>query len=746
MRNALHASRPNGTRALQFKGMDISWLSVIDLYVNSSSSDMAARTNLTSEALSPDGWSAMRVRYAKAVFSDQTVLEGIHQAEKVLQIQCPEPTSTEKEGFLRSERMRNHFTGLLIWRVEYLMREPWPAHTPNPLPTLLYMAQVGAIYNNLLMCSTERISRSNVKDLESFLAKRLQWFCEWRANTRSNRDSDDLWSLRSLATVTWMNLRTSVCGFVSFAKYLFRIQSITMDTHYYLPVLLSNSSLLESYFAQIRGVRNHTKIDPRGYQSSGTLINIGKAAKALETNNAYDAEDCGPLNTLSYKLPSLRKSKTDENCFNLRLTSLHRALQKPDYRMLPSDTANATAAAAAVAAAEETISNINRASLLDAEMDVEPVEADIDLFSPEQEDEYDGEDDLVEISAGGESIIVHYTVPANTDVSTALENNNTNSSSTSTSAQSRQTNTSSRGTNVAEMGALLIALLYSEHDNQSLLEVLLHHKLFVHYYRLSQHTDYEHWFTSLFVSMENSNHTPTNILTTTSSYTNPTNTSSANNSAILANDVEKWLISVFRGIYEVVAQAVQSNRVKHLSRIVQDYITRQKANDLRPGSSLSQLNLPPATVLHLDIVYRIVCVLVEYTFQIAIQELYKGEEVEEEGATGGQGATSTTITTSSASSTSDPLRNATNTTITTSKVTSMVRALTEDEKNDEFINFVGYAIFDCTRAAKESKLKSEEKLQKLVPALQRLRGSKELLGGTVLLYVLFMFHVCYKPY
>jgi hypothetical protein len=66
---------------------------------------------------------------------------------------------------------------------------------------------------------------------------------------------------------------------------------------------------------------------------------------------------------------------------------------------------------------------------------------------------------------------------------------------------------------------------------------------------------------------------------------------------------------------------------------------------------------------------------------------------------------------------------------TSERVISTARALTPEEENREFINFVGYAISDYIRAIKDSKVHSSDYKTKMVAILTSLKGSREQLGG-----------------
>eukprot|EP01032_Pedospumella_encystans_P009158 gene9158-10812_t len=613
MRNALHACRPSGARAMQYQLKDVSWLTVVDIYVNSNSSDMASRTDLTSEALSPDGWSAMRVKYAKAVFSDRTVLAGINQAESVLNVHCPEPPATATATFLRSTKMKNHYLGLLTWRIEYLMQLAWPAGVPNPLPTLLYMSHVGDIFNNLLLCATERITRSNINTVEAFLRQQLQWFQQWRMQTRSTRDTDPLWELRTIATVTYNNLRTTICGYMGFCKYMFGYRPATLDASYYLPVLFANTSVLESYFSQLRGIRHQTKIDARGFQSNGTLMTLDKSSSALDDNNAYEEADCGPVNSLSYNLPSLKKMKKDDRIYATTIVSLLRALVKPTYRPSSSSMDGPVGS--------EVTEDIFDDST--TEIDVSEMEVEENVTPMEMEDEYDGEDDLMEVGDAGGSLIVHFTVPVehniptstlttqSTDIATDTASNTVNESAPATTTRTTMNNLTS----------VIVELLYVEQNQRSILETILRHREFQHYYRLSGSTDYKEWFTGLFVSSTSSSSTTNDSNSNSNSSSSNSNANSDGTSALdVSNGIEKWLSSMFLSVLKVTVESIKARKLKHLSRIIQDHIGKLKNGDLTSGSPLSLLGLPPVTMLHLDIVYRLILVLVQQTLQRALEE------------------------------------------------------------------------------------------------------------------------------
>ena len=99
------------------------------------------------------------------------------------------------------------------------------------------------------------LKRDNIKKVQVFLTEKLSYFAKWRAAMlKRKEDSIVGWDKSGLATVTWRNTRTSICGFVEYVKYLFE-KFPAID---YLGVLACTSSSLESIFSCIRALGGNT--------------------------------------------------------------------------------------------------------------------------------------------------------------------------------------------------------------------------------------------------------------------------------------------------------------------------------------------------------------------------------------------------------------------------------------------------------------------------------------------------------
>ena len=99
------------------------------------------------------------------------------------------------------------------------------------------------------------LTRQNVNDVQAFLTQKLTYPSDWR-DAVLNRKKEKMvaWGKTGLASVTWRNTRTSICGFVEFGKYLFE----TIPGVEYFGILACTSSSLETIFSCIRSLGGNT--------------------------------------------------------------------------------------------------------------------------------------------------------------------------------------------------------------------------------------------------------------------------------------------------------------------------------------------------------------------------------------------------------------------------------------------------------------------------------------------------------
>ena len=120
---------------------------------------------------------------------------------------------------------------------------------------------------------------------------RLAYFGRWRARQleREKDEENTLPHVESfLSKETYLNLRVGICGFVALSRYMVENDS----TDLYIPVLFSNSSVCESFFASIRTARMDFASN---YAIGVSFTTLEKAASSLSRGKCYTVESIGDV-------------------------------------------------------------------------------------------------------------------------------------------------------------------------------------------------------------------------------------------------------------------------------------------------------------------------------------------------------------------------------------------------------------------------------------------------------------------
>ena len=154
----------------------------------------------------------------------------------------------------------------------------------SDLASLLFMVHIQSLFHDLFMSKHEKITQENCGIVEKLVKGYLSYFEDWkRAQMKRKRANVDGWERTFLAHQTWKNMRHALCGFVHFSKYMVEKRGVK-----YVPMLLSNSSSLESRFSRQR----RTNHDSASKYSSGVSNMTTKSARAQTTGRCYLTEDC----------------------------------------------------------------------------------------------------------------------------------------------------------------------------------------------------------------------------------------------------------------------------------------------------------------------------------------------------------------------------------------------------------------------------------------------------------------------
>ena len=274
LRNALLASSDGGPKDFQMVGSDgkrvgASWRFVQDARkrdLQRADDQLAPTSALSPEAVAVDGYAKMNVALAKQVFHGKTITECLTWAIEVLRdvvgldvdVQLDAWMKEQKE--IRSARrgQSRAVLGELMDQVFWVSNNYghlWPAGIPNPFPTLEFEVVCGSIFNETLLNKNIQINNKTIDGIENHLKRCLKWFNDWQSFQLSQRDAGATeWCKYFIAPQTWANLRRTVCGFMSFCRYLLSL--LPADSMANVPALRSTTSSLESSFGNIKGINN----------------------------------------------------------------------------------------------------------------------------------------------------------------------------------------------------------------------------------------------------------------------------------------------------------------------------------------------------------------------------------------------------------------------------------------------------------------------------------------------------------
>lgn len=147
----------------------------------------------------------------------------------------------------------------------------------SKIACLEYQTTIHEIFNETLMNRELHICNENVDGFEEFLKKRLDYFAKWKSAMVGNGNNN------FIAPETWINLRMTVCGFIEYAR-----QVVTKFPHIYVPMLHSNTSVLEAMFSAMRSLGGR---NANNYISRFGCLNIINAKKAIDKSKSYTSID-----------------------------------------------------------------------------------------------------------------------------------------------------------------------------------------------------------------------------------------------------------------------------------------------------------------------------------------------------------------------------------------------------------------------------------------------------------------------
>lgn len=160
----------------------------------------------------------------------------------------------------------------------------------SDIASFVYLAAVGTIFNGMLSDTKERFNKKNIGQYTNVLKDVMTYFESWKeAQIHRKEQKDPHWQESFLDSMTYNNLRSSVCGFVHFCTHILENVSTFRGDKLYVPMMFSNQTSLEGFFSVVRGGNYDTA------SKYGSNINNDTTSSALATmpKSSYDAADRG---------------------------------------------------------------------------------------------------------------------------------------------------------------------------------------------------------------------------------------------------------------------------------------------------------------------------------------------------------------------------------------------------------------------------------------------------------------------
>jgi hypothetical protein len=296
-RNQLWASRPKGKRKfISADGFQFGWEWLWE-QLRRDERRASPLTALTPAALYLDGWAKMNVSLAKAPFHQITLDEGLLHVCTMARIEIPRGEAELYENNPNCFRpvmfkgapgpLLGMFTARLEKEKEAIMDKKdrignaYQGIMSN-IALLEYPTAIHDIFVEAFMNRDMHLCKENISGFKTFLRRKLQYFKSWYNAMKKTKGRGA--SLTFISSRTWLNLRYTVCGFITFAEHV--LANYNQDI--YIPMLLSNTSFLEALFSHIHSLGG------RGALSYPTRIasrNVRGVIEAINKSSSYSAEE-----------------------------------------------------------------------------------------------------------------------------------------------------------------------------------------------------------------------------------------------------------------------------------------------------------------------------------------------------------------------------------------------------------------------------------------------------------------------
>jgi len=275
MRNALLRCVDNNQHFSK-DGVAMSWSVIVDTFKRDRNW-AAPITDMTRAAASPDSWSKMNVSAAKAPFTYKTIIEMM--TDLAIQLECVETFIHEKLLMDNCDIYLHHLSVLK----EANKTTHGNVTTSTILATIEYCTHVAIIFNENLMNGELRLSMNNIDEHEGLVRQSMTYFEDWKKDADQSRNNKAF-----LSMITFSDLRICVAGFFAYACLVLNSGVA------FIPMLHSNTSILEAFFSLIRSMKKETA---RDYPNAVSTIYVGTEVVALSGNQCkrYSEKDVAAM-------------------------------------------------------------------------------------------------------------------------------------------------------------------------------------------------------------------------------------------------------------------------------------------------------------------------------------------------------------------------------------------------------------------------------------------------------------------
>ena len=194
------------------------WQAVIDCWkreVKKSTNDASANLNETSVYL--DKWAKMNVKYSKAPFQYETILEMIMHV--ATEMGCLSGLIAYRNNEMKKNVLSNTTDDMTLMMMKDFLRILDSPKTALPIRSTLCVIKYSIAINGIFISrflSNRTFTEDNIGAEEKCLRHHLEFFKKWDDDCKSKRPADKEWAKCFLATQTYRNIQVQIFGFLGY--------------------------------------------------------------------------------------------------------------------------------------------------------------------------------------------------------------------------------------------------------------------------------------------------------------------------------------------------------------------------------------------------------------------------------------------------------------------------------------------------------------------------------------------------